>query len=181
MQKIICIVGMPGSGKSTALEIAQKFGTVVIMGDVVREETLRRELSINSTSLGQIAQALREEEGPDVIAQRCMKKIKNISADICFLDGIRSLHEVSLFQQHFSLVIIALSVPDAIRHEWLIQRRRKDDSTSLEEIQKRDSREIRFGIKEVIRNSDFVILNNNSKEHLRNECEAIFRKVFSHD
>ena len=177
MKKVIGIVGMPGAGKSTAIEIGREFGEIIVMGNIVREETKLRGLDITSQNLGRIAKKLREEEGKDVIAQRCIKKITLSSNNIVILDGIRSMHEVKLFQEIFQLVIIAIEVPDNIRHEWLKTRGRADDSISLEKILARDKREIDFGIKEVIKNAGFSIKNIGDIEELRNNCKLTFEMI----
>ena len=49
------------------------------MGDIIREETIKRGLIINSENLGNIAQNLRQEYGPEIIAQRTIEKIQKIT------------------------------------------------------------------------------------------------------
>ena len=40
---LVCVVGMPGSGKSLVSQVARELGfDVVVMGDAVREEAKRR-------------------------------------------------------------------------------------------------------------------------------------------
>ena len=179
MKKVIGIVGMPGAGKSTAIKIGSDFGEIIVMGNIVREETKLRGLDITSQNLGKIAKKLREEEGNDVIAQRCIKKITQSSNNFLILDGIRSMHEVKLFQKKIHLEIIAIEVPDNIRHDWLKNRGRADDSISIEKILARDKREIEFGIRDVIKNADFSIDNIGDIEELRNKCKNTFELIIN--
>jgi len=177
MKTIVGIVGMPGAGKSTAIEIGKKFAPIIVMGDVVREETLTRGLEITSQNLGKIAQTLRLENGTDVIAQRCMNKIHQTHNHAIIVDGLRSLHEVNLFKAEFSVIIIAISVDHDLRHTWLRKRGRDDDSTQIKDIEARDQREINFGVLNVIEHADYTIQNTGTVEDLRKKCSTLFQKV----
>src|SRR5437773_942901 len=58
--RVVCLTGMPGCGKEEALAVAQTLGfSVVRMGDVVREEALRRGLPITDATVGGMANAER--------------------------------------------------------------------------------------------------------------------------
>ena len=46
--KVIGFCGLPGSGKSTALESVKSLGVVVNMGDVVRNEAMKKKIEINT-------------------------------------------------------------------------------------------------------------------------------------
>ena len=181
MKYIIGLVGMPGAGKSTALEIAKNFGEVVVMGDVVREEAKKNNIPINSQNLGMMAKSLRKQYGPDAIAQKCVQKIQSISQDYCFLDGIRSEHEINVFAKQYVVKVVAIVVPDSIRHQWLISRNRQDDSTSMVDIIKRDERELEFGVRTVIQTADFQIENLGTIEELRLNCEKTFKELIFND
>ena len=81
--KLIAFVGMPASGKSEAAAIAKKLGIPVVnMGDVVREETARRGLPPTDENIGGTGTSLRTEEGMDVIAKRCVPKIRLIKTPV---------------------------------------------------------------------------------------------------
>lgn len=176
-KKVIGIVGMPASGKSTAIEVAKQFGEIIVMGDVVREEVQKRGLTINSETLGTTARQLRETEGSAVIANRCVEKIKNSNAAVIILDGLRSMDEVRVFRESCDLMIIAVIAPDSQRHEWLLNRKREDDSTTMEKILERDTRELGFGIQAVIDSADFIINNLGTIEELQMNCKLTFDSV----
>ncbi len=173
MQSVIGIVGMPGVGKTTALKVARTYGTIISMGDVIRDEAKSLGLENNSENLGRISKILREKNGPDVIAQRCIDKLKKNNQSQCFIDGIRSNHEVELFKNHFNIKIIAIVASDELRHQWILGRKREDDTTSIDKIIQRDDREISFGIKEVIENAEYKIQNNGTVEDLEKKCSDI--------
>ncbi|TFH29037.1 MAG: dephospho-CoA kinase [Promethearchaeota archaeon] len=177
MKTILGIVGMPGAGKSLAISIGKQYAPVVVMGDIVREETLRQKLNINSHNLGKIAQNLRELNGPDIIAQRCIQKIHNSLVSTVIVDGIRSLHEISVFQRHFTVIIIAIVVPDEIRIQRLLDRKRADDSTDMADILARDSREIQFGLNQVIESAQYIIDNSGSPKELEEQSQRLFSQL----
>ncbi len=73
--KILALVGLPGSGKSTAIEAIRDLGIVVTMGDIVRDEAKKRNIDPSGNNLGRIAQQLRKSGGPGIIAKKCVDLI----------------------------------------------------------------------------------------------------------
>ena len=87
---VVGIAGMPGSGKATIKEFAQEMGySMVVMGDEIREEAKRRKLKPTPENLGQLMLKLREEEGPAVVARRCVPKTESAEEKVVIVDGIR--------------------------------------------------------------------------------------------
>jgi len=141
--KLIAFVGMPASGKSEAAAIARKLGIPVVnMGDVVREETQRRGLPPTDENIGGTGTALRKEEGMDVIAKRCVPKIRLIKTPVVVVDGTRNINEIDQFKKEFGndFKLIAIHTPLEIRLERLKKRARSDDMNSMEELKRRDER-----------------------------------------
>src|SRR3990172_6110554 len=104
---VIGLVGMPGSGKSLVVEEAQRRGySVVVMGDVVREETRKRGLELNPKNVGQVMLELRKAGGNGVIAEKCVPRIQSEESERVLVDGLRSLHEVDVFKTHFPKFIL---------------------------------------------------------------------------
>ncbi len=184
MRRTIGLVGMPGSGKSTALEIARSFTPppeVITMGDVIREEVKKRNLPPDSAHLGKIAKELRAAEGPQVVARRCLHKILDAKSEIVIIDGIRSDSEVDVFRKEVKLILIAVITPENLRHKWLMARGRNDDSTSIEIIIARDQREIDFGVGKVIDRADHKIMNTGTIEDLKAACQQVFMEIIEND
>jgi len=177
---IIAFVGYPLSGKSTAGEVARELGIpVVTMGDVVREEAINRGLEPNSENLGRIATELREKEGMDAIAKRCIPKIRSLGP-VVLVDGVRGIAEVKAFKNAFdNFVLIAIECPIEIRFERAIQRRRSDDVTKIEDLRERDRREESWGLKEAMEVADFTIENTGDIEEFKDKVRALLRKLIS--
>ena len=61
------------------------------------------------TNFGAMANKLRAEGGMDAIAKLCVPEIRNQSAPLVLIDGIRGDSEVALFRKHFSgFVLISI-------------------------------------------------------------------------
>jgi len=175
--KIIGFCGLPGSGKSTAIEAIADLGKIVTMGDVIRDEAKKRNIEPSGKNLGKIAKDLREKGGPSVIAKKCIELIKNLDDEIVIVDGVRSFYEVNEFRREWKFPLIAIELSDQERFKRLYERARSDDSKSIDEIIQRDKREIGFGLKEVVRNADYKIQNDSTKEMLKTKTRKLVLEV----
>lgn len=175
--KILAIVGLPGSGKTTAIEATSDLGIVVTMGDVVRNEAIRRNIESSGSNLGKIAEELRKNYGPGIIAKKCVDLIMKKKDNIIFIDGIRSLAEVSIFRKFWKFPIIAIIVDEKKRLRRLFKRSRSDDPKDLEELKERDDRELKFGLDEVIEEADYKINNNSTVDDLKKKVREVVLKV----
>lgn len=171
--KVIAICGLPGSGKTTAIEAIEDLGVVATMGDVVRNEVKKRNLEPSGVNIGKIAKELREEGGPAIIAKKCVDLIKSKNKEVIFIDGVRSLSEINIFRKFWKFPIIAIVIDEKIRFNRLFERNRSDDPKSLEELNERDKREIDFGLDIVLENADYVIHNNSTIKDLKNKTRKV--------
>jgi dephospho-CoA kinase len=172
---LIGIVGLPASGKSTAIEAVKDLGTIIIMGDVIREETKKRSLEPTPINIGKIAKKLREEFGKGIIAQRCLEKIQDLDDKVILIDGIRSEEEVELFRDHYTLYIIAIICSNSERFDRIRSRGRSDDTIDMDQIKERDMRELEFGIGNVIEHANYTIPNTANIESLIKRVRNLVR------
>ena len=178
MKKVIAIVGMPGSGKSTASDCAKEMELVIIvMGDVVREEVSKRGLEPTPDNIGRIMLSLRKEEGLGVIAKRCCEKILKAKSETVIVEGIRSLDEVEEFKKSFSnFKIVAIHTSPETRFQRLHNRGRSDDPESRKIFLERDNRELKVGIGSAIAMADRVIVNEGSFNEFKSEVYKLFKE-----
>lgn len=156
MAQLILIVGMPGCGKGEFISIAKEYGyTPLVMGDVVREEAIKRGLDIKDS--GNVAKQLRDEEGAAAIAHLTLQKIGKEKKYI--IDGVRGISEVEEFKKHFNTVLVAIHSSPRARFERLRRRGREDDPKTYEDFNARDRRELGFGLENAIARADFMIIN----------------------
>lgn len=173
--KVIGVTGMPGSGKGIVAGVARSLGfQIVRMGDVIREEAHSREAKIGETAVN-----LRKEYGDFIVAERCIHKIKQLSSDngdqnFFIVEGIRSPFEVELFQENFKdFKVLSVNSSPETRFKRLSYRKRADDSNIKSEFNKRDNRELKFGIGEVIATSDYTVVNEGSIKRLKKVIRSI--------
>ena len=175
--KVIAICGLPGSGKTTAIEAIEDLGIIITMGDVVRNEVKKLNLEPSGANIGIIAKKLREEGGPAVVAEKCVELIKGKDAEVIFIDGVRSLSEIDIFRKFWKFPIIAIVIDEKVRFNRLFERNRSDDPKSIEELIERDKREIAFGLDKVLENADYIIYNNSTIEDLKDKTRKIVKSI----
>ncbi|MBN2157396.1 MAG: flagellar hook-basal body complex protein FliE [Candidatus Lokiarchaeota archaeon] len=178
-KSLIAIVGLPASGKTSAIEGIKDIGTIVTMGDIIREEALHQGLEPTSENIGKLAKSLRNDHGEDIIAQRCIDKIQNLTDKIILIDGIRSTAEVERFRERWKLYVIAITTPEEIRFNRILKRGRSDDPTNIDQILERDRRELQFGLREVIDNAEFVIINNQDVSSLQKKIKKLVEELLA--
>ncbi len=185
--RVIGVTGLPGSGKSVVARVAKNFEINVIrMGDVIRDEALKRNADIGETAI-----KLREEYGKYVVAERCVEIIKeslyknpkNKENNLKYIiEGIRSPEEVRIFKKNFrGFKVIAVHSSPKIRFIRVKKRKRSDDSDSFHEFKKRDNRELKFGIGNVIATSDFMIVNEGPIWKFKNSIRSILKNEIKKD
>ncbi len=180
--RVIAFVGLPLSGKSTAAKVAEEMGIpVVCMGDVVREEAKRRGLPQTDENLGKIAEELRKKEGMDAIAKRCIPIIreKGMETGVVVVDGIRGIAEVERFKKEFGddFILINIEAPLEIRFQRALKRKRSDDITSIEELKRRDERELSWNMGEAMKIANFTIENVGGLEEFREKVRGILEQL----
>ena len=175
---VIGVTGLPGSGKNTVRAIVREFGfPIVVMGDEVRAEAKRRKLDLTSENLGKIMLQIREEEGPGVLAKRCIPKIKASDSPVVVVDGVRSMHEVGEYKKEFpKFKMIAVDASPRTRFERLLKRNRSDDPEDWETFVERDERELSVGIGDVIESADYAFLNDGTKRQFRKSLKQLLMR-----
>jgi dephospho-CoA kinase len=189
---VIGVTGMPGSGKSVVSRVANSLGMKVVrMGDVIRNEAQKR-----NEPPGKVAVKLRQEYGEFVVAERCVefikkstnkgessinkakdiKSAKDSKSQVFLIEGIRSPWEVQIFKKNFPhFKVMAIHSAPKTRYMRLKKRMRSDDSAEAREAMKRDQRELKFGIGEVIADADFMVVNESGKAKLKNTVRGILK------
>jgi dephospho-CoA kinase len=176
---VVGLAGMPGSGKSLVVETAQQEGYgVVVMGDVIREETQRRGLELNPKNMGKVMLELRETGGNSIIAEKCIPRIKQKETGKVIVDGLRSLDEVVTFKAHFPIFsLVAILASPETRFSRLYRRRRNDDPHGWELFRERDTRELGVGLGNAIAMAEYLIINENNKDYAKAKVRETLRKV----
>lgn len=171
---------MPGSGKSVASDVAKEMGIrVVVMGDVIRAEAIRRGLEPTDANLGMVGDELRRSGGEDAIAKRCLEGVSRDETIV--VDGIRSGAEVKYFKSvadRFHL--IEIFTPPEQRMRRIGARGRPDDKNFddiSEALKRRDARELGWGMGEAIAASEMRICNDCTLDEFRGCIRAVLEEL----
>ena len=159
---IVCLTGMPGSGKSTIVSALKSKGIEALnLGDGVRAEAKRRNLEPSGDNLGKLMLQLREKNGPGAIANLLTDQIQDSKSNIIIIDGIRSMAEIEVLKNVGSVKLLSIEATADTRFKFLKARGRSDDPETKEKFAERDNREISVGIDKSISIADETISNNN--------------------
>jgi len=177
--KVIGVVGLPASGKGEFARIAAAQGIPVItMGDIIRRAVKDAGMEPTDENLGLMGNRLREERGMDAIAQLCIPEVREQSAPLVLIDGIRGDSEVRLFRQQFpGFVLVALKSPFSVRLERLASRGRSDDTTTGPSLQARDERELGWGLGAALDLADYCIENDNDLAGFTTMVKKLLKKL----
>jgi dephospho-CoA kinase len=176
---VVGLAGMPGSGKSLVVETARELGySIVVMGDVIREETVKLGLDLTPYNVGKVMLQLRAEGGVTVVAQKCIPNIEAQASSKVLVDGLRSLYEVDVFKAHFAkFSLVAVHASPETRFNRLFNRHRSDDPSGWEVFRDRDMRELSVGLGNVIVMAEQMIVNDNSVEVIKLKVVESLRRI----
>ena len=172
---------MPASGKSEAVQLAKDKGIPVVrMGDFVWEETSRQGKTLNDKNVGDVATSMRQKQGMDIWAKRTTEKIHSLKTSPCIvIDGIRNTEELDYFKKELGkdFLVIAIEASDELRRKRQLLRGRTDDSKDLKDLEKRDEREIGWGLKKVIASADSIIINNGTLKEFQKKIHTVLENI----
>ncbi len=199
--KIIGFVGMPGSGKSVASDVARNMGLkVVVMGDIIRQEAARLSLRPSDENLGNIGNMLREREGPEAIARRTLEAA--LGEKIAIIDGLRSKAEADFFRANANeFHLVEIIAPADARMRWLVSRGRPDDpgarasageldlkivasckdgrdkKETAEALERRECRELSWGMYEAMKEADIRLQNEGDLVEFRVSVRRLLEEL----
>jgi dephospho-CoA kinase len=177
-KRVIAISGMPGAGKGVASEAAKRLGfEVLVLGDVIREETERRGLEPTPQNIGSVMLQVRRDEGPAVVVKRLVPKIEASRSRTLIVEGVRSEDELRELRSRFEVVTVGIHASPKTRFERLLARGRSDDPKRWETFYERDSRELDVGLCRVIALADVVLVNEGTIDELHSGFYAAMNKL----
>lgn len=202
--RILGFTGMPGSGKSEAMEVAKARGIPVVrMGDLIWEEVDRQGLPRDAANVGKVANAMRQSHGKDVWALRTCERVRQIVSDLdakekaagarpaavaeqaprparlVLIDGIRSDEEVQTFRRLLGdeFELVAIHTDPEHRFDRMVKRGRADDSKDLDVLKARDEREMTWGIARTIALADEMVVNDGTLAQFRHKVEKLLDRL----
>jgi dephospho-CoA kinase len=167
--KVYGICGLPGSGKTTAIEILKQMGFehAYVGGIVVAQVKIENNGNTSPHLEAEMRRRLRAE-GIDALARRIIPTVRNYvdnGRDV-LIDGPYSMEDVMVYKINFpNYQTIALIAEDSIRKSRLASR--EDRPLFPEEVDLRDQQELALGKGLLMENAEIKIDNNGSVDNLR--------------
>ncbi|MCL5412190.1 MAG: AAA family ATPase [Candidatus Marsarchaeota archaeon] len=176
---VICLTGMPGSGKSSmASALRSKGFTTVEMGEIVRSIMRRRGMKIDNFTLRNFALQLRERYGAMAVAKLTAREIRRKKGDIAVV-GVRGSKEIEYFKEHINdrIYVVAITAPQRVRYNRMIQRHRSDEVHSYSAFLWRERRELRYGVKGAMADADFIVSNAGTRRTLIKSASELVASI----
>jgi dephospho-CoA kinase len=186
--KIVCIVGMPGAGKTTVADEFVKHNFAYLrFGQIVIDKIKELGLQVNEENEKKIRENLRKKYGMGAFAILNIPKIDELleKSDVV-VDGLYSWSEYKIMKERYGerMYVVAVFAPPKLRYERLTQRKVENDkdvrfrSLTEEEAKARDFAEIENLEKGgPIAMADFTILNLGTLEELKENTRKIIKEI----
>ena len=104
MKQLIILVGMPGSGKTTAASYFRRSGVSVFrMGELTEKILKEEKRPLNENEEKELREKIRRIYGEDIYAKDVWKRITGMKrkTDIVVIDGMRTYSEYKYFIQKY--------------------------------------------------------------------------------
>ena len=176
MNRIIALVGMPGSGKSEVAQLFEASGFAKIrFGDVTEEEIKKRGLEVNEINERLVREELRSTHGMEAYAKLNLPKIeKSLKKSNVIVDGMYSMEEYVYLKSRLgkNMFVVAVYASPETRYDRLGKRKMRP--LTREQSESRDISELKNLNKGgPIALADFTITNEGPLTDLKRNVEKI--------
>lgn len=175
--KIIALVGLAGSGKSSAVEyLTEKGFPKIYFGGVIYKAMDEAGIEKTWDNQQQFREEIRRREGKDFVIKRVIKNIHdliNAGQNKIVLDGLYTWSEYKFLKHEFpgQVVVIAIVTPKYLRYQRMAKRAERP--MQPHEVDQRDWSEIENLEKGgPIAIADYFIINDGSLEQLHQKIDA---------
>lgn len=176
--KIIALVGLAGSGKSSAVEYLTKKGfPKVYFGGVIYKAMEEAGIEPTWDNQQKFREEIRQREGKDFVIKRVIKNIRdliNAGQNKIVLDGLYTWSEYKILKHEFpgQVVVIAIVTPKHLRYQRMIKR--PERPMQPREVDRRDWSEIENLEKGgPIAIADYFIINDSDLTQLHQKIDAV--------
>ena len=175
--KIIALVGLAGSGKSSAVEyLTEKGFPKIYFGGVIYKAMDEAGIEKTWDNQQKFREEIRRREGKDFVIKRVIKNIHdliNAGQNKIVLDGLYTWSEYKFLKHEFpgQVVVIAIVTPKHLRYQRMIKRAERP--MQPHEVDQRDWSEIENLEKGgPIAIADYFIINDGSLEQLHQKIDT---------
>jgi dephospho-CoA kinase len=184
--KIVAFVGLPGVGKSSAVDyLTDKGYPKVYFGGIVLDAMTAAGLEHTQENEKPFREELREREGKDFVVNRIVTQINDLigaGQHRIIADGLYSWTEYKILKQEFpgELTVVAIVAPKHLRHHRLSKRPVRPLTEA--EASSRDWAEIENLEKGgPIAIADHTIINNKDLDHLYQQLDEELEHIKFYD
>lgn len=189
MNKLICITGLTGSGKSTASDYFVKKGFQFLrFGQVVLDEVKKRGLPPTEEVERPIREEFRKKYGMGAMAILNLKNFKKLLKKGNVIgDGLYSFEEYKILKKEFGkkFITIAIYAPPKMRYKRLTGRKLFKDDKKLrnrpatkKSAESRDFAELENLNKGgTIAMADYTIVNTKSLQYFYKQLNEVFKEI----
>ena len=162
--KILCVVGMPASGKTIVSDKAKQLRIFTLTtGDIIREEMQIKGIIYTENNERKMTEWFYKNQRE--LMRRVVNKItEENNPDPIVIEGFRSPSQIQALKDRLrgeEVSILAIHTPPKIR--WKRERERsRYQGKGYRNIKERDKMEIEMGLTELIAMADHMIVNNKS-------------------
>jgi len=186
--KIICIVGMVGAGKTAVSDELVRHGFGYLrFGQITLDKIKERNLKINENNERDIREGLRKEHGMGAFAIFNIPKIDELlkKSDVV-VDGLYSWSEYKILKERYgdSMYVVAVYAPPKLRYARLKNRNIENDpkhrfrSLPEKDAKARDYADIENIEKDgPIAMADFTIVNTGTIDELKEKTNEILLNI----
>jgi len=186
--KLVCIVGMAGAGKSMVADEFKKAGFAYLrFGQITIDKLKERGLELNEENERKIREELRKKYGMGAFATLNIPKIDRlIKESNVVVDGLYSWTEYKILKEKYGdkMYVVAVYVPPKLRYERLTKRVVENDPQKRfrplteEQAKARDYSEIENLEKGgPIAMADFTIINTGTLEELKEKVKEVISQI----
>ncbi|MDD5145018.1 MAG: AAA family ATPase [Candidatus Pacebacteria bacterium] len=186
--KIVCVVGMAGAGKSLVSdELVKKGFSYLRFGQITLDKIKERGIELNGENERKVREELRREYGMGAFATLNLSKIEELlTKSNVVVDGLYSWSEYKILKEKYGdlLCVAAVFAPPSLRYERLEGRHGENDEEkrfrpfTKEEAKRRDYAEIENIEKGgPIAMADFTIINIGSVKEVIKEVNKLLREI----
>ena len=178
--KIIALVGLAGSGKSSAVEYLTKKGfPKIYFGGVIYKAMEEAGIEPTWDNQQKFREEIRQREGKDFVVKRVIKNIRdliNAGQNKIVLDGLYTWSEYKILKHEFpgQVVVIAIVTPKHLRYQRMMKRLERP--MQPREVDQRDWSEIENLEKGgPIAIADYFVINDGNLDQLHQKIDAVTR------
>lgn len=188
--KVVCIVGMAGAGKSVVADELVKRGFAFLrFGQITLDKVKEDGLELNESNEKKIREAFRKKHGMAAFAILNIPKLDELlkKSDVV-VDGLYSWSEYKVLKEKYgdSMYVVAVYAPPKLRYERLTSRKAESDdkmrfrSFTEKEAEARDYAEIENIEKGgPITMADFTVVNTATVDELKERMKEILSQIIN--